>query len=65
MKRKASLKLSSAAKRPGRAGHSERKKGHHLEDFNGITKRDEYGRSGRPSSQDVPTPTSGAGRCLL
>lgn len=39
MKRKASLKLSSAVKGPWRAGHSQRKKGQHLEDCNSTTKK--------------------------
>lgn len=39
MKRKVSLKLSSAAKGPGLAGLIQKKKGHHLEDSKGIYKR--------------------------
>lgn len=38
MKRKVSLKLSSAAKGPGLSGLSQKRKGHHLEDCKGITR---------------------------
>lgn len=38
MKRKVSLKLSSAAKGPGLAGLSQKRKGHHLEDCKSITR---------------------------
>lgn len=49
MKKKGSLKLSSAAKGAGLAGLRKRQEGHQLTDCKG----DENGQSGRPSTKEI------------